>query len=407
MEKLLKKIQNYRERIERFHNLNDYLKYFFYIRKFQNYLRSENLNKENYDTFSHIALNQWGNAGDIVLTKCVRSIFKDRFNKINLQTINVSNPVNSSIITKLNKSKAIIVGGGGLFFLPKKNKNSISGWCWPVGKQQLSEIVSPIIVYSVGYNFFRGQLPNSLFVDSINTLAEKSIFFSLRNSGSINAIQSLIEEKNKRKISYQPCPTTVIRNIFPELSKKEKTHEIAFNVAFDRLYDRLGNKSDLILDQIAKTAYVLEKKGYQISFISHCGVDERFIPYLKNNHVNANYYIISEWLPMDIINLYNHMDVVIGMRGHSQMIPFGLGCHIITLGSHDKMKWFLEDIEALDWYIELTSNPEKLSSLILEKFSEVFEENFTYTKKRLLEQQEKLWKITNDNLASIYSLINK
>lgn len=35
------------------------------------------------------------------------------------------------------------------------------------------------------------------------------------------------------------------------------------------------------------------------------------------------------------------------------MIPFGLNCGIISLGTHDKMRWFLDDLGAADWDIDL------------------------------------------------------
>ena len=44
------------------------------------------------------------------------------------------------------------------------------------------------------------------------------------------------------------------------------------------------------------------------------------------------------------------------MRGHSQMIPFGLRKNILSIVSHDKLKWFLEDIDHPEWGVDVREN---------------------------------------------------
>ena len=105
--------------------------------------------------------------------------------------------------------------------------------------------------------------------------------------------------------------------------------------------------------------------------------------------------------PGKVLDFYNNMDVVIGMRGHAQMIPFGLNCGIITLGSHDKMKWFLEDIDALDLYIDINKDPELLSEKIMCKFESLYEDDFNNTIEKIKAEQERLYEITLNNLSNI------
>ena len=54
------------------------------------------------------------------------------------------------------------------------------------------------------------------------------------------------------------------------------------------------------------------------------------------------------------------------MRGHAQMIPFGLRRPIISIISHDKMRFFLKDINCLEWGIDVKSHnfEKKLDMLI-------------------------------------------
>ena len=107
-----------------------------------------------------------------------------------------------------------------------------------------------------------------------------------------------------------------------------------------------------------------------------------------------------------LLNIYNNMDVVIGMRGHAQMIPFGLNCEIISLGTHDKLKWFLQDIDAMDWYIDLQKE-RNIKEKILDTFTNIHEVHYDETKKRLNEQQEKLYHITENNIKQIFNILSK
>ena len=301
-------------------------------------------------------------------------------------------------------ANAVVIGGGGLF-LPDTNKNSVSGWQWSYSPEQLTSINKPIILFSIGYNYFRDQEPDELFVNSLRDLVKKSRFVGLRNHGSIRAIQNLLPCEMKEKIIYQPCLTTLISRIGYDLAQKTINKKVAINIAFDRMEQRLGTDKDTILEEIADAIKIIEKKGYEIYYIAHISKDLSFVNYLHEKDVNVKIVCASSWSAKRLIAFYRNMDVVIGMRGHAQMIPFGVGTHIITLGSHDKMRWFLEDIESEDWYIELTENPHQLGERIVHKFADIHEKHSSETTERILESQDMLFNITKDNFDIINELI--
>ncbi len=355
--------------------------------------------------FTHVTYYSVGNAGDTVLSECVRKVFDKELYKISWGLTEVSKEVNIGLVKKINSTEALIIGGGGLF-LPDTNPNNISGWQWACSNEMLSMINVPIIIYSVGYNYFKGQKPTQLFRENLAALIGKSIFIGLRNMGSVKAVQELLPEKLREKVIYQPCTTTLIRKIYADLPPKKKGNNVAFNIAFDRSERRYGSNKDVILSEISLSMEKLIKKGYNVYIIAHCTQDLNIVPYLKNRS-NIKVINAASWLPDKLINFYNNMDVVIGMRGHAQMIPFGVNCNIISLGSHDKMKWFLEDINASDWYIDITNSPETLCDRIIEKFHEIHEVNGELTEKRLLDAQEKLYKITQENMQIIRSILEE
>lgn len=355
---------------------------------------------------THVTLYAGGNAGDSILSACVRRTFSllSNYNKWNL--INLRHKVAPYTIEKINKTKACIIGGGGLF-LPDSNKNSISGWQWAISQEQLCNIKRPIIIFTVGYNYFRGQVASDLFIKSLYAILEKANFVGLRNNGSIRAINELTNNKFKDKIVFQPCTTTIIRKLYAdEIPTKIITKNIGINMAFDRVQMRFGDKQEVICKQVAMAVKQIEKRGYHINYIIHCSNDSAFLEYLDKEKVGYRIVNLLNKLDTDTIFEYNKFDFVIGMRGHAQMIPFGLNTEIITLGTHDKMKYFLEDIEATDWYIELTENPETLHYRIFEKFVQIHEKDSEKTKKRLIEQQKKLWEITLHNFETINKIIS-
>lgn len=375
----------------------------FYMKRYI-YGLKESRGNGGEQTIAHVTYYVASNAGDTVLSKCVRCSFNHFVGIKKWKLISVSKPITDKIVNEMNSCDKLIIGGGGLF-LPDTNANEISGWQWAISSNDLDRIQVPICVFSVGYNYFPGQVPSELFLHSVTHLIQKSSFFGLRNHGSIRMIKSLVPEKYHDKIVYQPCTTTLIRKLFSEsLPEKKVTKCIAINIAFDREEMRYGNQKEIILSQIAKSIQVIQQKGYKIYYVCHCVNDKNFLLYLEKLRIEYQYVDFSLQYPKEIIRFYNTMDLVIGMRGHAQMIPFGLNCEIITLGSHDKMRWFLEDIDALDWYVDLTQNTDKISEKILQIFEEIHEKKNLYTRQRLIHAQEVLWKITQKNIDTIKAL---
>ena len=354
-----------------------------------------NKNRQNELKAAHITYCIANNAGDTVLSQCVRRFFDFKYWKI----ISVAEPVTDIVIEEINKNDMLIIGGGGLF-LPDTNKNDISGWQWAVNEEQLNNIEIPIVIFSVGYNYFKGQDNSKLFISALNNIVEKAAFVGLRNTGSVLAIREILREDLRSKVIYQPCTTTLISKLY-NTNKIQNTKKIGFNVAFDREERRFGNRKEEILTQIAKTARIIEQRGYKIKYIAHCDEDLRFLKYLDLQKVTYSVINLTNCLPKKIIACYEKIDLMIGMRGHAQMIPFGIGCRIISLSTHDKMRWFLEDINATEWGVDLTKNIDGISDAIVNLFVDINEKNTNNTDIKLRHAQERLWNISCQNYEAI------
>lgn len=350
---------------------------------------------------THITYPLAANAGDTVLSKCVRDVFHTSINPKWLIR-NVTDSVTEDYVREINSTAGVVIGGGGLF-LPDSNKNSKSGWQWPCDEEALSKIKVPIIVFAVGYNYFHGQKPDDLFSKSLRSLISKASFVGLRNRGSINAIKSIVGE-SADKVLYQPCPTTILSKFIPEVMSPD-LKRIAVNVAFDRAERRFGIHSEEILYKIARALKTISEMGYNIELVCHCLDDIRFGIYLERVGVNFKIVMLRFSLPSEVISYYSGVGLTIGMRGHSQMIPFGLNRAIITLGTHNKMRWFLEDIDALYWYVDI-SRRETIYEEIMERFENIYIKECANTQNALLEKQEELWGISQKNIDYIKTMVN-
>ena len=370
-----------------------------YERGREAYLKAERSGNGGERRIVHVTFPAVNNSGDTTLSKCVRGAIMSGMGVKDWRLFFVHQPMTEERVRTINERDLLLIGGGGLF-LPDTNENSVSGWQWAISGEQLESIEVPVCVYSVGYNFFPGQEPTPLFVDSLTALLKKSSFFGLRNHGSIDAVRALVPPELADKVCFQPCTTTLIRKLYPEIPEKKKTGTIAVNMAFDRAERRYGAAQEEILTRTAAAVRAIQDRGYRIVCVCHVDEDARFVPYLKAAGVSFETEDLTHCFPDQVFTFYNEIDLVLGMRGHAQMIPFGLNCEILSLGTHDKLKWFLDDIGAQDWYVDLTDT-EGLTERIVERFTAIHEKEPERTKQRLLAAQEELWNITKDNLAVI------
>ncbi len=344
----------------------------------------------------------WENAGDTVLSKCVRDSFR-AIPQTSWRLRQVTAPVTAKLLHDINKSRFLLIGGGGLL-LPDSNPNSKSGWQWAASKEDIDKIDVPIVVYAIGYNYFPGQQPNELFKKSLVHIVDRAAFFGLRNHGSIKAVESIIPASLHHKLQFQPCPTTLIRNLHPNLPAKVKSKNIAINVAYDRYDKRFGQDMYVILDQIALALKAIAQKGYVIYNVCHLKDDAKFEISLDKHQVPYKTVLLQFELPNKVYEIYNQMDLVLGLRGHAQMIPFGLNCKIISLGSHNKLRYFLEDINAEEWFVNLKVDPERIKERILDTFEAIYKDS-EQVETRLLSQQRTLMNITTQNSQHIKNIL--
>ena len=350
---------------------------------------------------THVSSFNYGNTGDLYLPVILRDLFNAKIGICKWYGKHVHKIVTDEDLRTYNRSDFVLIGGGGLF-LKDTNPNDLSGWQWSCDIEHLKRIKKPIIMFAVGYNRFRGQEDfDPIFKEHINLFVEKAEFIGLRNHGSIESIKSYLDNfELKKKLVFQPCMTTLTSCIYPYLEKYDKKENcIAFNCAFDR--SELRKNNEKILEAIAKVALALSKDT-KIRYYSHVISDEQILPYF--DAIGVKYELVHFHTVRDIVREYTKPRLVIGMRGHAQMIPFGCNTPILSIISHDKMKWFLDDIHHPEWGVDVLEP--NFEELLLQKAKKLYMETDSLFP-ILVKEQQYLNEITIDNIAKIRTIIKK
>ena len=374
------------------------------VTKWHRYLRQHLLPPSRDMRIFHVSAQAHSNAGDWILAESLRDTISKIFNKeIYWVKHHVHKDVTRSVIRKINRCDALVIGGGGLF-LKDTNQNDISGWQWPCPIELMEQINVPIFVIAVGYNRFRHQDDfNSVFFKNVSELISMSKFFGLRNHGSIEALKSSVPKTLHNKISYFPCTTTVLSHVYNVTRQKNARPLIGLNIAYDRPDKRFGDDIGIIHDNLLRTIKKLNAVA-DIRYYVHCKADLTFLTFLQSAGIKCEVVKMNKLhLSMpEYVKLYSEPDLVIGMRGHAQMIPFGCGTPIISLVSHDKLQWFLDDIGHPEYGIEI--HDPKLGAKLYKKATDILNNSNKFASE-LDVAKNKLFDITKAELLNILQQI--
>lgn len=138
---------------------------------------------------------------------------------------------------------------------------------------------------------------------------------------------------------------------------------------------------------------------YRIKCYIHCKPDEIACQYLDALEVPYEKTYLVEQMPKEeYLRAFTEPELVLAIRGHAQMIPFGCGTPVVSMISHDKLKWFLEDIGHPEWGVEVLD--EQFEEKLLEKSLYMLEHREKICA-QIAKAQDELWEITQQNLKKI------
>ncbi|MFJ2648877.1 glycosyltransferase [Streptomyces sp. NPDC087420] len=353
------------------------------------------------DQLAHVAfyMPQQGNAGDKLLPESVRLTFGEDTGNRRWHSVHAHRLFDEEALEGVNARRGLVIGGGGLF-IPDTAPNGNSGWQWNVPDDRLNRIDVPIVVYAVGFNAFDGQSYRAArFHSSVRRLVERSAFFGLRNHGSIEKVRALLPPELQDKVRFQPCPTTVTRQLvqgWTDPAVRENT--ILINAAYDRAGLRFGHDYAHFLAEMAKAIRALGAHA-EVKCVAHSLDDEKIAFDLRRQHgISLPVIPMYDFENDEIRDLYARTKLVIGMRGHAGMIPFGCGTPIISLISHPKMTYFLSDIGRPEWGVSV--HDKNLGAVLTERAVGLLDDHAASVADVHARQQE-LWKITQANASDL------
>ncbi|MER7174547.1 glycosyltransferase [Streptomyces mesophilus] len=354
------------------------------------------------DQLAHVAfyMDRQGNAGDKMLPESVRlAVGGEDTSARRWHSVHAHRLFDEAALRRVNARRGLVIGGGGLF-IPDTMPNGNSAWQWNVPDELLERIDVPVAVFAVGFNAFDGQSYRAeRFRSSLRLLVEKSSLFGLRNHGSIEKVRRLLPAHLHDKVRFQPCPTTVTRQMvsgWQDPAVREDT--ILVNAAYDRAGLRFGHDYEYFLAQMAAAVRELGKLA-EVKCVAHSLDDEKLAFDLRREHgISLPVIGMYDFDNAQILDLYARTKLVIGMRGHAGMIPFGCGTPIVSLISHPKMAYFLHDIERPEWGVSV--HDRDLAARLLETAGALLGDHAASVADVHGRQQE-LWKVTEANAAEL------
>lgn len=355
--------------------------------------------QKNRLSLTHVAFIGHYNAGDTLLPVVLRDLYDRQMGRFAWNQQHVHHTVDRKALDRINAGDGLVIGGGGLF-LRDTNPNQLSGWQWSCSLDTLEKIKVPISVFAVGYNRFRGQPDFSpVFRDHLQLLAEKSVFIGLRNYGSIEQVKTYLPPELHHKLRFQPCMTTLVSRLYGEKAKRviDTPPFIALNCAFDRPQFRYGDQIGFLLTELAKSIKAVSRIA-PIHYYAHHPDDEHFLPFLQALDVDFKLERLYKRPPAIVLEAYRKPLLVLGMRGHAQLIPFGCERPILSVVSHNKLQYFLDDIQAPEWGIDI--NQPNLPDVLFHKVEHIVRNLETF-EQEVRVKQDRLWDITIQNLEEI------
>ncbi len=128
------------------------------------------------------------------------------------------------------------------------------------------------------------------------------------------------------------------------------------------------------------------------------------MPFLRTEGVEFERIDLRRSTPFGIARYYCGVDVVMGMRGHSQMIPFGCRTPMLSLVSHDKLRWFLDDLQRPEWGVEI-QDPD-LQDVVVRRTRDLLTRN-AEIRADIARLQDRLWEVSLHNVRDALAVIDR
>ena len=334
------------------------------------------------------AFNSWGGGDQFELTST--SPFREK--------------ATSSFVDDINENfDAVVIGGGGIF--PRRNNASPdSGWQWNITLDLLRRLKKPIVVFGAGNPaVFDPDRYNPAFRRHINQTMAQSIFFGLRSTGAVEDMRGWLDEPaSAPQLTLQPCPTTIGRVLLPRVAGDGPVpgRRIGIQVGLEGAHVQSGLEPSAIFPQLRDLIVSLQADGWDVEFLGHKRTDMKFFrEHGAELGLTGRPLYGSTKVLFDGVRHYARLPIVLGARGHSQMIPFGLNNIPLSLSTNNKIRYFAQEIGHPEFLVDPWQDD--LAGAALAQIDAV-EANRPALQAELVETQRRFVQTTTSNLSTIY-----
>lgn len=246
----------------------------------------------------------------------------------------------------------LVIGGGGLLEGGVYNSGFATGYKLPFNADVLSVISIPIVVFSVGVNYFRMvEGFNSTGSKEIKNLIQHSKLFSVRNDGSKESIKDLFPNLTN-EVYEIPDPGLMYINEAPIRQSVDKAHTY-FQPAWNGDQRVLGGRFTRTSNITEISKFVIENK---LSILPHSPKDYNFLG-LPPDQYFMTLKEFNERATLDKVESftdeYSKFHAVVAMRGHGQLISIGANVPSLYLSTQDKVSNFSLKNGFTDYNIDL------------------------------------------------------
>lgn len=288
-------------------------------------------------------------------------------------------------VNEANSYDLVMIGGGNYFELWVEN--SETGTSIDIGLEYLKKIDKPILFYSLGCDLGQG-VPQiniekfRIFLDYLTNC--KKYFVSVRNDGALSNIEKIYDHRYYDKIVEIPDGGffTRVENLNHFEIENEKMN-ILINVAGDMPEVRFpGTDGKISYEDFTKE---FAEAIVKLSFEHDNNINFIFVPHIFKdiktsydiiNNINDNIrrfnvkvapYLIGDKGHDYIFSLYNQVDLVLGMRFHSNVCSYALKKNVIGLVNYTQIFNLYTNIDSHE-YVEV--NKEGFKTSLVDKIKE-------------------------------------
>ena len=354
----------------------------------------------------HLDLKTVYSYGDQLLFELVRQTFND-FGGGAYFDLTESHPFREQAteawVDEVNESfDGVVIGGGGIF--PRRlNAAEVSGWQWNITREVLARLKKPVIVFGAGKPPpFDPDGYNPVFRKHINQTMRQSIFVGLRSTGAVDDMRDYLDDPADAPLVFQPCPTTIVKYLLPDSVGVDHPDErrLGLQLGLELEHIDSGLKPEDIFPRYVHLVQQLQADGWQVDFFAHKRTDNAF--FARHGH-RLGLKPVQLYGTPDVlfagVHAYAQPAIVLGARGHSQMIPFGIGHIPISLSTNEKIQYFAHEAGHPEWLVDPWADDMAERALATVRQAD---ENRAQLEADIAATQQRFLTTTTDNLATIY-----